>query len=157
MAVSFALGVVEPNASGLGGGGILVGFKADTGEYVSYNFREFVPKAGVPSAFPNLDSDVDDGPKSSGVPTQVAGLLAILAEQGTMSRQEILNPVIKLAKEGVKITPELAQAIQDNFPKIMRSRTKLKKSLVMESSSSEGDLLKQEDLAWFLNKFVIMV
>ena len=153
VAVSFALGVVEPNASGLGGGGILVGFKADTGEYVSYNFLEFVPKAGVPSAFPNLDSDVDDGPKSSGVPTQVAGLLAILAEQGTMSRQEILNPVIKLAKEGVKITPELAQAIQDNFPKIMRSRTETQK--VFSDGIfplREGDLLKQEDLAWVLEQ-----
>ena len=42
VAVSFALGVVEPHASGVGGGGILVGFNASKGEFVSYNFREFV-------------------------------------------------------------------------------------------------------------------
>ena len=50
VAVSFALGVVEPNASGLGGGGILVAYEANTGEYVSYNFREFVPGAGTADA-----------------------------------------------------------------------------------------------------------
>ena len=72
VAVSFALGVVEPNASGLGGGGILVAYEADSGDYVSYNFREFVPGLGKASAY-NGDADIDGGIKSSGVPTQVAG------------------------------------------------------------------------------------
>jgi hypothetical protein len=67
VAVSFALGVVEPNASGLGGGGILVAYEADSGDYVSYNFREFVPGLGKASAY-NGDADIDGGIKSSGVP-----------------------------------------------------------------------------------------
>ena len=46
VAISFALGVCEPNASGLGGGGIMLGYEASTGNYLSYNFREFVHAAG---------------------------------------------------------------------------------------------------------------
>lgn len=154
VAVSFALGVVEPNASGLGGGGILVGYNASTGEYVSYNFREFVPSAGHASAFPRLDADVDDGIKSSGVPTQVAGLLTILEEQGTFSRQDILSPVIKLAREGVPVTPELSKAINDNFNKIMRSREEMQDVFTSDGifPLQEGEILIQEDLANVLEK-----
>lgn len=122
VAVSFALGVVEPNASGLGGGGILVAYEANTGEYVSYNFREFVPGNGIASNYPNRDQDVDGGIKSSGVPTQVAGLLKVLENHGKKTRQEVMAPAINYAKNGVTVTPELAAAINDNFSKIMISR-----------------------------------
>lgn len=122
VAVSFALGVVEPNASGLGGGGILVAYEASTGEYISYNFREFVPGAGVASAYPNGDADIDGGIKSSGVPTQVAGLLKVLQNHGVKTRQEVMAAAIDYAENGVTVTPELASAINDNFSKIMISR-----------------------------------
>lgn len=122
VAVSFALGVVEPNASGLGGGGVLVAYEASTGEYVSYNFREFVPGNGNAANYPNRDADVDGGIKSSGVPTQVAGLLKVLENHGVKTRQEVMAPAINYAKNGVTVTPELAAAINDNFSKIMISR-----------------------------------
>lgn len=119
VAVSFALGVVEPNASGLGGGGILVAYEASTGGYVSYNFREFVPGAGVASAFPNEDADIDGGIKSSGVPTQVAGLLEIQENHGSLTRQKVMEPAINYANNGVKVTPELASAINENWDKVV--------------------------------------
>ena len=122
VAVGFALGVTEPNASGVGGGGFMVGYEASTGEFMSYDFREFVPGAGVPSAFPNRDADVDDGPKSIGVPMEVDGLLTILENHGTLTREKVMAPAIKYAKEGVLVTPELASAISNNFSKLMRMR-----------------------------------
>lgn len=154
VAVSFALGVVEPNASGIGGGGIMVGYNASAGEFVSYNFREFVPIAGVPSAFPNRDADVDDGIKSSGVPTQVLGLLKTLDTYGTMSRQNVLAPAIKLANDGVLVTPELANAIRDNFSKIMRSKNDTKNVFAFEGIEplGEGDLLIQKEYGKTLQK-----
>ena len=110
VAVSFALGVVEPNASGLGGGGIMVAYNASEGSYVSYNFREFVPAAGTASKYGSSEN-TRGGIMSSGVPTQVAGLLKAHADNGVLPRKDILAPAIKYADEGVKVTPELAIAI----------------------------------------------
>ena len=149
VAVSFALGVVEPNASGLGGGGILVAYEANTGEYVSYNFREFVPGNGTADAYPNRDADVDGGIKSSGVPTQVAGLLKVLENHGLKSRQEVLAPAINYAENGVKITPELAAAINDNYSKVMISREETLDVFSNEGIEPKqaGELLVQTDYA----------
>ena len=118
VAVSFALGVVEPHASGVGGGGILVGFNASKGEFVSYNFREFVPASGTASNY--TDAELDNGIKSSGVPTQVAGLLGILEQEasGHLTRQDVMAPAIDYAENGVIITPELAKTISDCYANI---------------------------------------
>ena len=124
VAVSFALGVVEPHASGVGGGGILVGFNASKGEFVSYNFREFVPAAGTANNF--TEAELDGGIKSSGVPTQVAGLLGVLKEEASGNlgstldeqRQKVMAPAIDYAENGVIITPELANTISDCYANI---------------------------------------
>ncbi|MDD4212457.1 MAG: gamma-glutamyltransferase [Bacilli bacterium] len=151
VAISFALGVCEPNASGLGGGGIMLGYEASTGKYLSYNFREFVPAAGVSSAFTNGDADLDDGPKASGVPTQVDGLLTILENHGLKSRAEVMKGAIDYAENGVKVTPELANAISDQFYKLMRYGTRDETIPVYTSDGitplQAGDLMVQENLA----------
>lgn len=149
VAISFALGVCEPNASGLGGGGILVGYDAKNAKYVSYNFREFVPAAGTPEAYPNGDADVDDGIKSSGVPTQVAGLLKVEQDLGVKNRQEVLAPAIKYANEGVPVTPELAKTISDEFFKIIRSKKETKNVYTSDGIEplKTGDMLIQKDYA----------
>lgn len=154
VAVSFALGVVEPHASGVGGGGLLVAYDAETGEYVQYNFREFTPKAGDVSKFTNGDADLDDGIKSSGVPTQVAGLLKIINDRCNLDRQTLIQPAIDYARDGVKVTPELANAISENFAQVMKSRKEI--SSVFTSDGIEpiatGELLVQPDYAKVLER-----
>lgn len=151
VAISFALGVCEPNASGLGGGGIMLGYEASTGDYLSYNFREFVPAAGNVSAYTNGNADLDDGPKASGVPTQVDGLLTILENHGTKSRTDVMSAAINYARNGVKVTPELANAINDQFSKLMRIATRDQTVDVYTSDGitplQVGDLLVQDNLA----------
>ena len=149
VAVSFALGVVEPNASGLGGGGIMVAYDASAGEYISYNFREFVPAAGDASAYSNGASDLDYGALSCGVPTQVAGLLTILEERGLKTRQEVMAPAIDYAENGVPVTPELANNINDCFYIIMDSRSETKNVYTSDGITplASGDILTQADLA----------
>ena len=147
VAVSFALGVVEPNASGIGGGGIMVAYDANAGDYVSYNFREFVPAAGVASAFPHQKDDLSYGPLAPGVPTQVAGLLTILEERGVKDRATVMAPAIKYASEGFPVTPELAKSINDNQGVIMMAKKEAQKVFLNEDLEPlhEGELLIQEN------------
>ena len=147
VAVSFALGVVEPNASGVGGGGIMVAYDANQGEYVSYNFREFVPAAGVAAAFPHQKDDLSYGPLAPGVPTQVAGLLTVLEERGSLDRQTVMAPAISLAKDGVVVTPELAKSINDNQSVILMAKKEAQKVFLNEDLEPlhEGELLVQEN------------
>lgn len=149
VAMSFALGVVEPNATGLGGGGIMVAYDASAGEYISYNFREFVPAAGDASAYPNGAADLDYGPLSCGVPTQVAGLVTIQAERGVKTRQEVMQPAIDLAANGVPVTPELANNINDCFYIIMDSRNETRDVFTSDGITplATGEILVQTDLA----------
>lgn len=151
VAMSFALGVCEPNASGLGGGGIMLGYEAATGNYISYNFREFVPGAGNAAAFTRGDADLDDGPKASGVPTQVDGLLTILENHGVKTRAEVMKGAIDYAQNGVKVTPELANAINDQFSKLMRTYARDDNTPVYTSDGitplATGDTLIQANLA----------
>lgn len=155
VAVSFALGVVEPNASGIGGGGIMVAYNATEGRYVSYNFREFAPALGSADIYRNPKyPDEEDfsrwGIKSSGVPTQVVGLLKALEDNGVLTRQQVMAPAIKYADEGVKVTPELANAIRDQVAKLLISKSEIAGVFSDELGIEfikEGELLVQKDYA----------
>jgi len=149
VAMSFALGVVEPNASGLGGGGIMVAYNANEGKYLSYNFREFVPAAGTANVYGSSEN-TRGGIMSSGVPTQVAGLLKALEDNGNLTRQEVLKAAIDYAENGVKVTPELAVNINENVGKLMISKDEIAGVFSDEFAIEflqEGDTLIQKNYA----------
>lgn len=124
VATGFALGVVEPNATGLGGGGFMLIRFAKTGEEVFLDFREVAPENATPDMY-ELDADgkvlnqaQTVGGKAAGVPGEVAGLLAALETYGTMSREEVMQPAIDLAENGYIVTDNFTSMIVDNFDKI---------------------------------------
>lgn len=153
VATAFALGVVEPNASGLGGGGFMLIRFAETGEEVFLDFREVAPKNSTPELY-ELDEDgkvLNDAQKvgglAAGIPGEVAGLLMGLEKYGSMSREEVLQPAIDLAESGYLVTDNFAGIITDNFEKINKfDATKeiyLKDGLPHQS----GNTIKNPDLA----------
>lgn len=155
VAVAYALNVVEPNASGVGGGGFLVGYDAKTKQSVAYNYREFAPSGATVDRYKVGDINFGDGPGSVGVPMFVDGTLTVLENHGTKTRQEVLAPAIKLAKEGFKIAPTLASVISDNYSKLMRATGKADNLKVYTDGIApleEGDLLVNENLANTLQK-----
>lgn len=157
VAVSFALGVVEPNASGIGGGGFMVAYNSDTDQRLSYNYREFAPEMSDRTLYTGAGGKLEfgDGAGSFGVPMFVDGLITILDEQGTMSLEEVMLPAINLAEYGFPITASLAQAISDNFTKIMRP-TSINEALDIYTDGlsplKEGDILINKNLAKVLRK-----
>ena len=115
VAVAFAMGVCEPNASGIGGGGFMLIRDGKTGKTVFLDFRENAPAAASPAMYTpkapgsNYDKDMGNvyGGKSVGVPGDVAGLLYALEHYGTMTPDQVISPAAKLAREGYVVTPLL--------------------------------------------------
>ncbi|MEI7657905.1 MAG: gamma-glutamyltransferase, partial [Phycisphaerae bacterium] len=109
VATSFALSVVRPYSCGIGGGGFMVirlpnhprlG-KVET----TINYREWGVAAARPDMF-ETDPDPDaatHGGKAVCVPGTVAGLLHALEMYGTMTREQVLVPAIRLAREGFAV------------------------------------------------------
>ncbi|WP_169700949.1 gamma-glutamyltransferase [Mesotoga infera] len=125
IATAFALGVLEPNASGLGGGGFMIIKLANMDDAVVIDFRETAPSAAGPTFF-NLDErnrvinyETIIGGKAIGVPGEVAGLLYALENFGTMSRAQVIQPAIEWAEKGIPVTVNLFSIINDNYEKIM--------------------------------------
>ena len=125
VAVAFTLGLVEPNATGLGGGGFMTMRSAETGEIKFINFRECAPAAATPDMW-QVDAEGKviggqnmSGGKAVGVPGTVAGMLYALENYGTMSRDEIVAPIIELAEKGFTVTPTLSADMNNTYDKLM--------------------------------------
>lgn len=113
VATAFAIGVVEPNLSGVGGCGMMNIYIKEGNQYKVLEYMETVPAAVEPGWF----NSKEDGAtaKNVAVPSQVHGLLTALEAYGTMSREEVMAPAIKLAREGFQMDQRLASAITDNY------------------------------------------
>lgn len=121
VAVAFAMSTVESYYSGLGGGGFMTVRFAETGETVFIDFRELAPMAATPDTWPK-DAEgkyvgyyqMISGP-SIGVPGQVRGLLYALETYGTMSREQVIAPAVKLANEGFEVGAFMNEVLTDSY------------------------------------------
>ena len=104
VAVGYALAVTNPCCGNIGGGGFATLHLAD-GKDVFLNFREKAPGASSEKMFLNAAGDVVPdlslkGYLAVGVPGSVLGLDTLLQKYGTMKREAVMAPAIKLAEEG---------------------------------------------------------
>ena len=125
VAVGFTLGLVEPNATGLGGGGFMTLRSAETGDIQFVNFRECAPAAATPDMW-QVDSDGNvigkqnmSGGKAVGVPGYVAGMVYALENYGTMTLDQIVAPIIDLAEKGFTVTPTLSGDMNNCYDTLM--------------------------------------
>lgn len=116
VATVFALGVVEPWMSGLGGCGYLMSYQSETGHVAAVDFGTAAPGALDAGAFALVpggatDADLFDwplvvegrnvqGPLSIGLPGTVAGLALAHQRFGRLPWGELLQPAVALAREG---------------------------------------------------------
>ena len=154
VAAGFALGVVEPNSSGLGGGGFMLIRIAKTGETVFIDFRERAPQKSSPEMWKvGKDGKVVgnqklEGGKAAAVPGEVAGLLYALENYGTMSREQVIRPAANLAKNGFYVTPTLSNDMKSQFDKLEKYPESAKVFLNKEGLPYEvDDLFTNPDMA----------
>ncbi|HEE8950009.1 TPA: gamma-glutamyltransferase [Providencia rettgeri] len=157
VAVGYAQAVVNPCCGNIGGGGFMTIHLAD-GKDLFINFRETAP--GAASADMYLDKDgklIKDaslyGYLASGVPGTVKGLDYALEKYGTMSRQQVMAPAIKLAREGFVLTRADTDVLDTTTERFKQDPEVARIFLKPDGRSFQpGDLLVQTDLANTLEK-----
>lgn len=124
------LGLVEPQASGLGGGGFLLYFDAASGRVQAYDGREVAPAAATEN-YLRWVSDADrtepkPDARASGRSIGVPGILRMLtdvhAEHGKTGWRDLFAPAVRLADDGFDISARLAAAIEDAAPELKLDR-----------------------------------
>ncbi|QQN74675.1 gamma-glutamyltransferase [Croceicoccus sp. YJ47] len=110
IAVLLALNVVEPQSSGIGGGGFLV--LRDDGALTTYDGRETAPAAATGDWFmrdgrPIPFAEARPGGLSTGVPGNVAMMALAHAEHGRLPWRALFGPAIRLARDGFTVTQRL--------------------------------------------------
>jgi gamma-glutamyltranspeptidase/glutathione hydrolase len=126
-ATLLALAVVEPQSSGIGGGGLLVYQPAGSSTPVTFDGREKAPSAATPEYFIGADGkpqprrDAVPGGKSVGVPGNVAMLALAHGKQGKLPWAALFQPAIALARGGYDVTPRMARSIAGSAETLARS------------------------------------
>ena len=116
IAVHAALGLVEPESSGIGGGGFMVYYDHASGEVTVFDGRERAPAAATPEYFMK-DGEVMDffsswqSGRSVGVPGAVALYKSAHDAAGKLDWEELFQPAITLAEDGFVVERKLAATL----------------------------------------------
>lgn len=156
VAVSFALGVVEPDASGIGGYGEMLVHLSGMARPALIEFMARVPEEATLSNASLLENGryPSDGPLLAMVPGTVAGMHAAWTRFGSrkVSWADLLAPAIRAARDGYVVSEGLATTLQrerESFSKYDGSR-----ALFFRDGRPRvaGDTIRNPDLAWTLEQ-----
>ncbi|MEZ5896749.1 MAG: gamma-glutamyltransferase [Parvularculaceae bacterium] len=113
IAVETVLGLVEPQSSGLGGGGFMLYYDAASKSLTTYDGREVAPMSATPDRFiagngePMDFYDAVAGGLSVGVPGMVRLFETTHTEHGVLPWADLFDPAIALADDGFNVSPRL--------------------------------------------------
>ena len=172
VAIQFTLSVVYPNAGNIGGGGFVV-YRLNNGEIGSLDFREKAPFLSSKNMYlynkndsilinyelknNDLDEMIVDVNKSkighlaSGIPGTVDGMINLHEKFGILDWKKLLNPSIKLAREGFQLTTSQSNSLnstKDLFIKVNKKPI----PFVKNNGWKTNDTLVQNDLSLTLNR-----
>lgn len=150
-AVSFAIGVVEPDASGVGGYGEMLVYSTDMS---APRLIEFMTRAPENASLANAERLPHDGPVLANIPGTVAAMHFAWKQYGSgkVAWADILAPAIRAARDGYIVSDGLATTLsteREHFLKYDGS-----KALFFRNGKPlvAGDTLKNPDLAWTLEQ-----
>lgn len=157
VATGFALAVVHPQAGNLGGGGFMLARTSD-GKVRFIDFREKAPAAATANMYLDAKGDVIEdasviGYRAIGVPGSVAGLVYAEKKYGKLTLEKVMQPAIRLARDGFALSWEDAQDLHDKdlarFPESYR---------IFQRDGNyfrAGEVLHQPDLAQTLERIAL--
>lgn len=152
IATAFALAVTWPTAGNIGGGGFMV-YHGNDGEATTFDFREKAAIAATERMYLGLDGQVENnsnhfGPLAVGVPGTVAGMWLSHQRLGSLPWEDLVQPAIDLARNGIPITYSLATGFTRNASRFQQYPASERKFFRADGSAYElGDTWYQPDLA----------
>jgi gamma-glutamyltranspeptidase/glutathione hydrolase len=154
VATGFALAVVHPQAGNLGGGGFMLVRFAD-GKVKFLDYREKAPAAADRDMYLDAKGEVIKnaslvGYKAVAVPGSVAGMAYAQKQWGKLPLKRVMEPAIRLAKEGFALSYEDAQDLKDkDLTQFAESKRIFQRN---GDFFQQGDVLKQPELAKTLER-----
>ena len=145
VAVSYALGVSEPQASGIGGQTMALIYLAEEKRYFVLDGSSFAPYHYQPSKVPKTPMMV--GLSATTLPSSVAFYGYLRDTYGSLPLEVLLKPAIQLAEEGVKITPLIHSAIEKNQKELKMDEQIRSNFFSNDIPLQPGDTLVQKELA----------
>ncbi|MCY4488228.1 MAG: gamma-glutamyltransferase [Deltaproteobacteria bacterium] len=150
VAAAFALAVLDPPSSALGGGGVMVFYRAPEKRVHALDFTEVSPAAATPELYRKGDArePPDSGALAVAVPGTVAGLVEALNRFGSLPLETVLAPAIGHAVEGVPVTPRFRRAIDADLA-ALRQRPNFSRIFLKASGVpyEVGAMIRQPELA----------
>jgi gamma-glutamyltranspeptidase/glutathione hydrolase len=122
MAMMLALTVVEPQSSGIGGGGFLLYQDSSKGVLSTINGRETAPAAATPDRFVGPDGKplgflaAFQGGRSVGVPGNIALMAEAHRKWGKLPWAKLFKPAIRLSEKGFTVNRTLESRLQGIGP-----------------------------------------
>jgi len=162
IAVKFALAVAYPHAGNIGGGAFAI-LRLKNGESTALDFRETAPLSATTNMY--LDKDTipipnlsQEGHLSVGVPASVAGMVELFEKYGSknLSWEELIEPSIQLAQNGILLTENEANKLNDYQEEFEKWNTKENCVFIYEEKNlskwEKGDTIIQKQLAQTLTR-----
>ncbi|CAA0806403.1 Gamma-glutamyltranspeptidase 1 [Striga hermonthica] len=118
VAAALCLGVVSPASSGLGGGAFLL-VRSANGSTKAYDMRETAPSCANKTMYKGNATLKAKGPLSIAVPGELAGLNLAWRNYGKLPWKSLVQPAIRLASRGFKISPYLHMQMNKTKSDIM--------------------------------------
>ena len=153
IATDLALLVSYPVAGNIGGGGFMV-FRMNDGTTGALDYRETAPYLATKNMYLDEEGKVDSdksktGALAIGVPGTIAGLFEIHEKYGSMPIQQLIEPAIQLAKNGVVVTEAQAKRLnhhKGSFRKVNQEH------IIYDQEWRTGDTIKNPLLAKTLER-----
>ncbi|WP_049925345.1 gamma-glutamyltransferase [Halopiger goleimassiliensis] len=149
--VQYVLNVVSPQASGIGGGGFMVVYDADSDSVHCINSRERAPRDAHPEMFldngePREFDAAIQRSEAIGVPGTLDALETARERFGSRPRQRLIRPAIRLAAGGFTVDEYLSEQIAENVDKFNDAA----REVFLDANGNApqpGDTLVNEDFA----------
>ena len=151
VATGFALAVVYPRAGNIGGGGFMV-IRFPDGEATAMDFREKAPLAAHPEMWLDENGEYDRerhhlSHRAVGVPGTVAGFAYVHEKYGHLPWAELVDPAVRLARDGWIMTPGVAASLESVLDDFQRYPASVAAFSREGDPYVTGDVFRQPDLA----------